>query len=144
VPFIVTTKRPEPTYPKGEERAVNVLHPVSRRAVATLEDAQAYVSGLVSGMTTSADNHGARKTAADQLWSMPESGGSVGPLPDGTVIEVECTTWASLDRAALIAEHGSTLDPVHHTDRSLDCPESQVGEARQAQILDAYNAQAVA
>lgn len=33
-------------------------------------------------------------------WLIPESGGTVGPLPDGTVIEVETTTWPVLVGAA--------------------------------------------
>jgi hypothetical protein len=32
--------------------------------------------------------------------TVPESGGTIGPLPDGTVIEVTPQTWGQLSQAA--------------------------------------------
>jgi hypothetical protein len=73
MPYIVTTKRQQPT---GHfERTID---PVSRRAVATLETVLQYGS-----------DQGWRRAIVRAVASLPESGGTVGPLPDGTVIEVE-------------------------------------------------------
>jgi hypothetical protein len=84
VPFIVTTKRPCPACVHGpagggEHRPESV----SRRAVATLEEVQVLVSDAIYDA--------GQKTTRDALpaFEIPESGGTVGPLPDGTVIEVE-------------------------------------------------------
>lgn len=90
MPFTVTTKRPtrvdaDDLASAYEDRVV------SRRAVATLEDARrhvSYASCLPSGRHTT-NGH-----------EITESGGSVGPLPDGTSIEVKPITWAEI-RSAL-------------------------------------------
>lgn len=70
MPFLVTTKRPD------------------RTVVATLEEARDYIA-------RGADRGGC--LTYDQLTSLDatvtESGGMVGPLPDGTLITVEATTW---------------------------------------------------
>jgi hypothetical protein len=135
VPYIVTTR-----YRSAHTAAFDRVR--SRRAVATLDELEARLYNEVAGI------HGEAfeplcATIEDlclRIDSGEESGGTVGPLPNGTVIEVERATWCSLDRAALIAVHGTTLDPVTCMDRSLDCPESQIGEGRQQQIIAAYNA----
>ena len=75
MPYVITTKRPRGVYPE--------LGPlVSRRAVATLEEAilQTY---------TSLASEPELDEAARAIKALPKSGGTVGPLPDGTVIEVE-------------------------------------------------------
>jgi hypothetical protein len=84
-PYIVTTKR----------RKMAVMFPprmdvVYRRAVATLEERE--VTPKLREMLP--HEHPARLIAiAAEIARMPESGGTIGPLPDGTVIEVEQTTW---------------------------------------------------
>jgi hypothetical protein len=56
-----------------------------------------------------------------QVTALPESGGTIGPLPDGTVIEVERVSWLSLLKAAFPDhDHGDVY-----------------GED---EIIDAYNA----
>jgi hypothetical protein len=116
-PYIVTTKR------RGYMGLGLVRSPrvVSRRAVATLEEARDFIYSLCA--ETDVDD----ERIADDIDRLPESGGTVGPLPDGTVIEVEQVTWHELThrttnvgRYWLPADHG-------HTDA-------------QAAILDAYNA----
>ena len=77
-PYIVTVRRP----PSGRMR---VFRDESRRAVATLDEAREIAEGYV---TEKADGEEYNR-ALDQVEDMPESGGTVGPLPDGTVIEVE-------------------------------------------------------
>ncbi len=90
-PYIVTVKRP---------REVRALQPssvaVSRHTVATLEEARDYIVEETS--RSALDRHedpsfdevdivvGAIKALTDTL---AESGGTVGPLPDGTLIDVE-------------------------------------------------------
>lgn len=74
-PYIVTTK--QPSLALQDEPLIER----SRRAVATLDEAMDYLCELVL-------------FAGDPDAALPvdESGGTVGPLPDGTVIEVEATT----------------------------------------------------
>jgi hypothetical protein len=84
VPFIVTTKRPCPSCVHGpagggEHRPESV----SRRAVATLEEVQVLVSDAIYDA--------GQKTTRDALpaFEIQESGGTVGPITDGTLIAVE-------------------------------------------------------
>jgi hypothetical protein len=104
MPYVVTTKRLTPD-------GLGVTRPNERRAVATLEEARQAVNdadeiGAVEDLlfdlaqTVMRDDpqlHWDRDRgliylrAWDQL--IPESGGTVGPLPDGTVIEVEPVEW---------------------------------------------------
>jgi hypothetical protein len=78
MPYIITTR--QVAKPPNERLAVSTLiH--SRRAVATLEEARerAYIEMAERGH------------AIDNVVPpiIDESGGTIGPLPDGTVIEVE-------------------------------------------------------
>jgi hypothetical protein len=86
-PYIVTTRQPAKV-DHDEERAER--EHVSRRAVATLEEARDFIYSLCA--ETDVDD----ERIADDIDRLPESGGSVGPLPDGAVIEVEQTTWRDL------------------------------------------------
>jgi hypothetical protein len=88
MPYIVTTKRTVPTDLGRDEVAdAGVL---SRRAVATLEEAQDLVREA-----------GATVTAA----VITESGGTI-TLPDGTEIEVEQRQWCQLAEAVGWDFHG--------------------------------------
>jgi hypothetical protein len=97
-PYIVTRKRPGSYFAGREPQAL------SRRAVATLEEART--------LLIRSEHGGSLSTAL--LDTLP---GTVGPLPDGTVIAVEQTNWTDL------------AEPF--------TPESFFGEQA---ILDAYNA----
>lgn len=90
---------------------------LSRRAVATLDEARMHVWRTVS------------LQAAYAVSALPESGGTVGPLPDGTVIEVEATTWVQL-----------CLDADLPVRTYVAWPADEVPEANKQRILDAYNA----
>src|SRR6185503_6510246 len=83
MPYIITTSEPF-------NAAVHCTRPAfSRTAVATLDEARDYVH-----------QHGATFSVA----SIGGSGGTVGPLPDGTVIEVRPVTKFALGfEAGLIA-----------------------------------------
>jgi hypothetical protein len=114
MPFIVTTNRgcdDAECSPRCRNRKL------SRRAVATLEEARAVVATITEA---------ARPDRADILnaiVALRESGGTVGPLPDGTVIEVEAVTGGALALRA-----GFAIDAYGHC------------EASYAEVIAAYNA----
>jgi hypothetical protein len=92
-----------------------------RRAVATLDEALEYAHSLVPD-----DEHFDHNNRHAAIDSLGNHGGTVGPLPDGTTIQVEKVGWLDLSRSARIpdgwADHG---EPT---------------ELRQRSIIDAYNA----
>lgn len=69
MPYIVTT---------------TMLYP-PRRAFATLDEARRHAGGIVEARSTRLASTATQK----QIAALSESGGSVGPLPDGTIIEIE-------------------------------------------------------
>jgi hypothetical protein len=86
MPYIVTAQQPEPLAPFDRPRA---MIETASTAVATLDEARE-AAWAAAGWTADAPdtpggihdmrrNHGGFKS---------QSGGTVGPLPDGTVIEV--------------------------------------------------------
>src|SRR5262245_5521435 len=100
MPYIVTVKREDHIEGLGLEC---VGH--SRRAVATLDKAReaarpiieaAWPEGSVklAASYDDADESTLRfHDAHADVDSLPESGGTIGPLPDGTVIEVLPVVW---------------------------------------------------
>jgi hypothetical protein len=92
MPYIVTTKRDD-----GPKLGWIVGVPsCSRRAVATLEEAVSEVKRAVKVIATETGRVAATTEQAMAIVALPESGGTVGPLPDGTVIEVEPKLWRDL------------------------------------------------
>jgi hypothetical protein len=49
----------------------------------------------------------------EHIIALPESGGTAGPLPDGTVIEVKHASWPSL------AVQSAAAEPTDHEKRRL-------------------------
>lgn len=99
-PFIVTTK-PD-ACPEGVEDCRCVGQ--SRRAVATLDEARDAARDRVGPLGSFEAVRAApswQVDALDTITELLESGGTVGPLPDGTVIEVAPVhsgdLWDSLD-----------------------------------------------
>jgi cell division protein FtsX len=87
-PYIVTRKRPGSYFAGREPQAL------SRRAVATLEEASRLSEAVVQRVAVErGENYleaGYGKFGNDCFnLRTSEAGGTVGPLPDGTVIEVE-------------------------------------------------------
>jgi hypothetical protein len=78
VPYIVTTTRPV-----ARPDAAIFRH---QRAVATLGEAREAAMGEVEAVAFATAGFDHLHTVASEL---PEAGGTIGPLPDGTVIEVE-------------------------------------------------------
>lgn len=101
MPYLIATHS-MPADPHPGHRHSGIKAATTRRAVATLEEARAI----------------ARETVP-RVFSpfIPASGCTIGPLPDGTVIEVEPTTWYKLAEAV-----GMASNPFN------------------TEILDAYNA----
>jgi hypothetical protein len=103
MPYVVTTKRPTPIVAGGhgwdsdEYGLVDNENPiVSRHAVATLEEARD--KGWAEARRHLHVDQGASEWVrwGDAFRDLPESGGTVGPLPDGTVIKVEPTSKQAL------------------------------------------------
>jgi hypothetical protein len=83
MPYVVTTKRRDRFDVMGPDRDRWTI--LSRHTVATLEEARRIVGRVCLGSTSlNLEN-------IEQARTLPESGGPVGPLPDGTMIEVEPT-----------------------------------------------------
>jgi hypothetical protein len=112
MPYIITTKRTRSITCDTNVPGGRTSHwPVEFcRAVATLDDAHNEVLGTPGVMGP--------EIAA--LSDMPESGGIIGPLPDGTVIEVERIAAFDLGKRA-----GIEPLPMHGN--------------REAEIIAAYN-----
>jgi hypothetical protein len=107
MPYIITTTAPSARSIDGQ-RDVGYL--VTRRAVATLEETRAAV-------WTQVFDSGSRRIDGSEVDALPESGGTIGPLPNGTVIEVR--------RVRLL-------------DLAVNVPGDTLGS--EAAIIDAYNA----
>jgi hypothetical protein len=90
MPYIITTIRPQRRNP--DDLAAGYEDVRSRRAVATLDEARERARTIVQGQDWE------RHTITLGSWcasvrNLGESGGTIGPLPDGTVIEVERAHW---------------------------------------------------
>ena len=128
MPYIITTTQREITGSEGAWRGSVLEHEVSRTAVATLEDArEAALQGIedayrgqVPHIVDSAHGLEAFHESDTDAEELLESGGTVGPLPDGTVIEVRPASW---------------MDLKIHT----DLPGDPHGTLSNATILAAFN-----
>lgn len=87
-PYIVTVTTAERVRPDSPLREGIQ----TRRAVATLDEARE--ACIDAGHPRGMDG-----------WKLPESGGTVGPLPDGTTIEVRETDAAELGTALGMSSH---------------------------------------
>lgn len=82
----------------------------TKRAVATIEQARDAAADIIYRQHdgTSHFDH------FDAATYMPDTGGSIGPLPNGTVIEVRAVSWPELGQLAgrpyHFAEYGQTID----------------------------------
>jgi len=97
MPYIITTERTDVAAHGGTFQ--NVL---SRIAVATLDEARRITAREYR-------EHVHRFMGFDTRW-ITESGGTIGPLPDGTVIEVRTAAWQDL------APWPQPTDPPYHAD----------------------------
>lgn len=109
MPFIITTKRRlagrtmVPTadagpQPLGAER----FEVVSRRAVATLEEAKVVAEDTLIAVAPAGLDADEGERLLVAITELSESGGSVGPLPDGEVIDVEA--WSEIAFRVMCAD----------------------------------------
>lgn len=118
MPYIITP------CPRGC-RAEDMEH---RTAVATLDDARQASWQIVEDQSlSSGPSYGSEDEAMATFRAahkMSEHGGTIGPLPDGYVIDVQCVTWTEL---AALAEP--------------DAPSAQYSQAvTNDEILTTFNA----
>jgi hypothetical protein len=140
MPYIVTTYEPVPTGVEHMGAVEMTREPLSRRAVATLENrrrpdgieepgARQAVISRIAKCAFDAGTTDGYQPHEDAARTLPESGGTVGPLPDGTVIEVKPESGAvlaieaGLDQPLIVAQAAAEGD-----------------ELVQRKILDAFNA----
>jgi hypothetical protein len=83
MPYIIETRMA--AEPPNQNVAVRAAV-LTRTAVATLADTEYAVDLAI-------EEHGG---SIDEWPDIPESGGTVGPLPDGTVIEVRRVKWRDI------------------------------------------------
>lgn len=97
MPYVITTKAR-----KSPDPVVH-LQVISRYAVATLDEAHEAATLAVGVRRIIADPGGDHEAAcpawdepASVALALPASGGTVGPLSDGTTIKVDYGTWDDL------------------------------------------------
>lgn len=124
-PYIVTTKRQCPACVHGPNAGgEHRPESVSRRAVATLEEAIAKALEITlpyALVTQPADDEALQL----QCHALSESGGSVGPFPDGSLSEVARVKWDTIIAGCPPEDWEDLAD----TDLSSD-----------AEVIAAYNA----
>lgn len=107
MPYVITTRT------EGRQPGREFDARYSRRAVATLDEVKRYAHSAASELGYSKPEH------HDAIEALPESGGTVGPLPDGTTIEVEAVTrqwlWLQLQGFA----HGYAPEALAQQDGKL-------------------------
>lgn len=93
MPYIITTTTAlNPGLPVGDPKRGS--RKSSRLAVATLDEVAPYAERYIFGPPV--DVGVEESKALDAINNLGESGGTVGPLPDGTVIEVEQAVRSSM------------------------------------------------
>lgn len=80
------------------------MRPQKLHAVATLDEARAAAVEATGGACTIAEHN----RTLDQAAAITDHGGTVGPLPDGTMIKVERVGWNKL-----------VPDPHRYTDSQI-------------------------
>lgn len=105
MPYVITTKRPLMDPPLRSDG----FEIVSRRAVVTLEEARTYVTEIGLRPALLAEDY---DDLRQQFAGVRDSGGTVGPLPDGTLIEVEHWRWAALTDAAEMPDVASDAEII--------------------------------
>ena len=114
MPYVITTRLDAEFGSEYETRR--------SRAVATWLEAEHDTELLI-------EDHGG---SIDEWPDVPEAGGTVGPLPDGTLIEVTQASWADLAGKPSI----TAAVAVNYAG---DWPEAHVATAREAILAD-FNA----
>jgi hypothetical protein len=90
MPYIIETHRTSTTWAGG---IVPVPAETTRQAVATLEEARGSAGTVVNALPDDVERV---RPFYDAIVDLSESGGTIGPLPDGTIIEVRQVDWESI------------------------------------------------
>src|SRR4029077_6707486 len=107
MPFIITTH--PPIAGAGLTTTVAEEAATTRTAVSSLADMRdAIYPIVVAGATFESE----KLAAFTQAWDIPADGGTIGPLPDGTMIEVRPVSAAELARLAGCTPHAFDPDGV--------------------------------
>lgn len=128
MPYVITiTREVERDYHEpGQGLRAGMFIETSRRAVATIEEAREGIREMFNlgpGDQWGHDRYLPGSGAADDL---TESGGTVGPLPDGTTITVEHVDWMDFERPLVTGD----LPDIETFD----------SDDYRASLIDAYNA----
>lgn len=107
MPYIITSYDSSRVVYNGET-GISEYEAEGRRAVATLDEANEALYAIV------------KERYASCRVGVPEAGGSIGPLPDGTVIAVKATTTTEIEI-------------------SLGCTDAQMGQMSDAEAVKAFN-----
>lgn len=119
MPYVITTRNTDPRQRMAVEPNGRWTDVTSRRAVATLDEAREAARETIYRQEMSGRaNDPQFVKVAREFHRIDDEGGTVGPLPDGTVIEVE---WVTL--AAMAGSPVANYNPAHT-----------------AEIIDAFNA----
>jgi len=98
MPYIITTINPQGAAEQDSDGRSYYVPTSTRTAVATLDEARMVgVKALPAAMTIG--GAGPNIAATKALYALPQAGGTIGPLPDGTVIEVEPVDYQTLTDA---------------------------------------------
>jgi hypothetical protein len=115
MPYVITTKGPSTIPGVGTLReAVE-----SRRAVATLEEASEACCEIIDAIPGIDDEH-RHDPKLQPAYRLSECGGTVGPLPDGTVIEVERVSWLTLSSRVPDTDQAAGWLMFNEWDKVLD------------------------
>lgn len=117
MPYLIRTINPKGATEQDSDGRSFYVPVSSRRAVATLEEARQHCFAVPPDESY----YGEFDDFYEAVAALPESGGTVGPLPDGTVIEVGRCSWMYLK--------------IH-----TDLPGDPHGTLSEREIIDAYNA----
>ena len=102
MPYIITTINPQGAAEQDSDGRSYYVPTSTRTAVATLDEARMVgVKALPAAMTIG--GAGPNIAATKALYALPQAGGTIGPLPDGTVVEVH-----QVDNARLAELAGTT------------------------------------
>lgn len=130
MPYIVTTKGPVRLPFRDQDEMVII----SRRAIATLADARKACLEMVRPAAREAARGPAGSPIGDVCLSLMRndwSGGTVGPLPDGTLIEVEPSPGQQ-DMRQQLREWGLWIDTRDALDSTIEIAWTSTFNARQA------------
>jgi hypothetical protein len=116
MPYIITTTTPRYSSLMNPRTYSSSVPRVSRVAIATLEEMHQKAFAAIDRASKMDRDMNSDEQRADRGWRLQvrfdlEDGGQVGPLPDGTVIEVQAVCWNWI--IGMADDRGIDTDAVH-------------------------------